>query len=695
MDRNEIYLQKRSKVIVIEGMGDLSDNYVATVMRNIESLGFIFSRPLFDRLKTLTEPQLEKFYKEIVPVLKKMVGAHVRHKPMYPNFPKQVMEMSEVELYLNAIAHYWTASLQDMGAIGDTWLPEYEAEERIPLTEKHTLKIINIGSIKDFREIFTMLVGSKSSISEFDKEIVKWFVELFGSDIEPILPAAIPFKEQLCYVASLFMKSGVGTILTKYVKTATDVLRIAAGMNDGDISLAKPCKFKSFSRAERKFLLSLLENCDNITEDMFRHEKVWVKLLHSLHVGDYASRFPKAFAAADVLRNNKPFETFNSKVEKLICSDVDEAVKLLYNRPSDLARRLDKILREAKNPITAAIALDDVSDKISTPVLLQLYNHFLNRHKYGAVRSFFPKGQVSKVKVIDNNLPAIDSHTIATVNEYIVKALLKRFAKHKWGNVYIDESLKGYIVPMAQRNASKQLKTVARGSKIQLGGDKDTLRFFIWWKNNGDDRVDIDLSALFLNDDFEEASTISYYNLREGKLGCHSGDITDAPDGASEFIDVHIPSAAKKARYLVMVVNSYTGQSYKNLTECFAGWMTRKNVNSGEIFEAKAVQNKFDLSGETKIMVPVIFDLEERKAIWTDMSLKNYPSFANNVHNNKNSLSKVCQAIATLNRPNLYDLVNLHAMANKAKHADSKEEADLIFDESFAVETDRILTEFL
>ena len=38
------------------------------------------------------------------PVLDEMVGAHRDFRPMYPNFPAQVMAASDLELYVNALA---------------------------------------------------------------------------------------------------------------------------------------------------------------------------------------------------------------------------------------------------------------------------------------------------------------------------------------------------------------------------------------------------------------------------------------------------------------------------------------------------------------------------------------------------------------------------------------------------------------
>ena len=56
---------------------------------------------------------------------------------MYPNFPEQVMELSDAELYLNAIIHYLTD-----GKI----LPSYETEERETENLWQKQKVISYGT---------------------------------------------------------------------------------------------------------------------------------------------------------------------------------------------------------------------------------------------------------------------------------------------------------------------------------------------------------------------------------------------------------------------------------------------------------------------------------------------------------------------------------------------------------------------
>jgi len=102
---------------------------------------------------------------------------------------------------------------------------------------------------------------------------------------------------------------------------------------------------------------------------------------------------------------------------------------------------------------------------------------------------------------------------------------------------------------------------------------------------DGRDRTDLDLSALTLDHNSNFKTFIAYFNLKE-LGGYHSGDITSAPDGVSEFIDIEISKFLNTGiRYVLMSVNSYTNQPYCDLPICFAGFMIRQFPNSGEIYD--------------------------------------------------------------------------------------------------------------
>lgn len=695
---NGIYIRRRSKIFIEKGTGNLPLNYVGSILKNIENLGYTFSEPLIERLQTLESiDDLAEFYRQTVEDLRKMVGSHREYKPMYPNFPQQVMDMTEVRLYVNAIIHYLTNRL-----------PNYVKDERLPLLDNVNLKIIELGTKEDFDKIFTLLASAKTSLSEQDKLDITWFIETYGNEIAPLLPDEISIKENLTYIGNLLINQTAFAkeFLSKHIKTATDVLRLAAAMSAGDVSLAKPTKFKTFSRPYRKLLLGLLENCGNSTEDMLRWKKRWIRLGEKLHAGEFKRQFPKSFNAFDILRNDKPFETFNGKVEKsLKLNNSENVVSLLQNRAGDFARRLDHILRIDNAKQTKVLdEFERVAENISTPVLLQVLTHFKHRNSNNELRTFFPKGDVAKVKAIENKLPRIAGSVCKSAVNICENTLIERFSKLKpLGKCYLDEQLKNYLVPFSQRSASKSLRTLVRGSKIPLP-DSNVIRFFLWWKN-GRDRTDIDLSAAMYDEKLIYKDILSYYNLSDYG-GCHSGDIVDAPEGAAEFIDIDIGKTIEQGvRYVVMSLNSFTSQPYCDLPECFAGWMARTHADSGEIFEPKTVQDRIDLAADTTICIPLIIDLFEREVFWTDIALKKSPNW-NNVHNNLKGVSLMAKALTSLKKTTLYDLFDLHIKArgefvnsvNDAKTCFTVEDVEPAFDvkdEISPFNIDLIASEFM
>lgn len=722
---------------------------MATLLKNVESLGFTLSRPLIEAVKKKHISDIPDFYDQLVTDLKALVGAEVVFKPMYPNFPKQVMEMEESTLYMNALRHYWG------DVIGERILPEYPKEARAPLTDNIELKVIELGTRKDFEQIATRLIGSKTSISETDKADIEWFVKEYHHKIDTILPEDIPMKENVAFLSSLLLKHTkvAEKVINRYVKTATDVLRLAVGMSDGDVSLAKNTKFRNFKRPERHLLLKLLEKSGNITEDMLRYKNVWIRLGERLHPFEFQEIYPKSFAAFDIIRNDKPFETFNGKVEKAISTKaVKMAVELLKQRPGEFSRRLDHLLRTEAHNAYIIETFAEIAGSVATPVLLQVMTHFRYRNEndepfllqhnvfdlngqndlpeeatpdlrnlirgfskknasadiektvFRGLRVFFPKGNVAKATAIENTLPRLPQEVCLQVQQICRDVLVSRFSKlPPLGKVYLEDILTNFLVPFSQRSASKALRTVVRGSKLAIP-EGDTIRFFIWWKEglvNGEetDRVDIDLSSAMYDGNWQYLEHISYTNLKSDKYqAAHSGDITSAPDGACEFIDLDIPSILKYGgRYVVMCINSFTHHPFCNLPECFGGWMIRQHPNSGEIFEPQTVQDKVDVAADTQICIPVILDLKERTVIWCDMALKSNPNFSNNLEGNQQSLVLTAKALTTLKKTTLHDLFELHLVARGEK-VNSKSEADTIFGLREGItpfDIERIMSEFM
>jgi hypothetical protein len=637
-----------------EGAGATPLNVLAALQKNLESLGFLLAPDVTDRLKALNPLQVDAFYQRLVKDLQALVGARRKFEPMYPNFPKQVMDMTEAELYFNAIMHYWTLQR-----------PQYTKEERPPLEGRPALRVLRLGDRDDFENIFTLLARSKSPFSPQDKADVKWFVAQYRDGARRLLPEQIPSKENLAFLGAelIHNTADAEAVLDKYVQTATDVLRLAAALSGGDVSLATACKFGKFRRRERALLLGWVEQAANRTEDMLRWKPRWIRLGERLHPGEYASRFPQTAAAFDVLRNGRPFTTFNGRVEKELTRQNTAAVlDLLDARPGELARRLDHLARTSPAPAAVVARFAERAERVSTPVLLQVLTHFRRRGEPAGLRTFFPKGNVGNLFATAEPLPELPQDIAEQLAAVCERVLLDRFARlPPLGKCYLDPRLKYYLVPFSQRSASKSLRTLVRGSRLPLP-DCTTLRFFVWWKN-GRGRVDLNLSAAMYDGEYRYIDTLAYYNLKN--FGAHhSGDITDAPKGAAEFIDIDLARcAAQRVRYVVMCLNSFTQQPYCDLPECFAGWMARQAPSSGEVFEAKTVVDKVDVASDTRFCLPAIFDIVRLEVIWADIGLANHPRFANNVHNNLSGVSLMLRAMTQLRKTDLLTLFGLHVRA--------------------------------
>ena len=664
---------------------------VVSGLKNVQALGFTFSKELIEKAFHFTRDEFTAFYGFLIPALKELVGADVSYNPMYPNFPQQVAEASDIELFINAIVHYWSFG---------TLIPEYEKNERLPLIDDNKMAVLSVGSHDDLMTIFTNLVESKTSISEQDKEDIETII-LACPDYTTYLPDTIPLKENVAFVGKLIIeKAPIKSVnsIGKYFKTATDVLRLVTALSDGDISLASKTKYRNLRRVERRMIMDLLTGCGNITEDLFRYQYEWIRVAEILHPFEYKkAKYSNVNAAFNTLRNEKKPLMFAGKVQAAITAkDMREAATLLKARPGEFARQLDKLIRDADNPNYIVNCFKEVATEISTPVLLQVRQHFIGRMENDnqPVRVFFPKGNLAKAMVIRNELPKINSNVCKNVARICREALIEQYKEKDFlGKVYIDEDFKNYLVPFSQRSASKAVKTIVRGSKLPIKEDAAAVRGFIWWTNTDktrnswdESRVDIDLSATIYDENWQYVDRVSYTQLRSAKYRAyHSGDITNGGnvngDGVAEFIDVEIDAVAKNAgRYIVFQVYSYTQQHFSTLPNCRFGWMEREDVNSGEIFEPKTVGMKIDLTADSTVAIPVIFDCVERKFIWCDMNLQNASSrfYGNNLESNLHGVTATCYGLTHLNKANIYDLIMMNAIARGSIVTD-RNEADIIF----------------
>ena len=166
-------------------------------------------------------------------------------------------------------------------------------------------------------------------------------------------------------------------------------------------------------------------------------------------------------------------------------------------------------------------------------------------------------------------------------------------------------------------------------------------------------------------------------NLRS--LGMyHSGDITSAPTGAAEYLDVHLPSLAKECAYVAATVVSYSGQKFSELNEGFAGWMVRENPNSGELFEPRLVEGRVDVRCPCTALVPMIIDVHNYEIIWADMSVGSHEFL--DAYSTTDKVSQAARTISELiwQRPHMIDVLQCHIRARGGEITWDRTEADFV-----------------
>lgn len=690
MNALQIALEKLHAVILnpelIQPDKAANPSHVLTLNANMMSLGYILSESLFNTLSQCKPQTVIQLSADIMPVLKRLQGAHVKHKPMYPNFPQQVMEASDIELFINAITHYYSQGV---------WQPQYTEATREFAFENIKFQSIDAVDESQFRQLFTSLLSSHDSLSAQDKSIVEWFLAQDYVD-DLVIPTEIKFQENKCLIAAHFLQQQRS--LKPVVKTATDILRIVTYLSAGDVSLAENTKFKSLPRSQRRELCKQLARVIN-EEDIGRHHNKWVRLFHNLHVGDYSK---KVFKIAKKVRQGEKIASFSTDVEAaLIAKDFALITRLLTQRPGEFGRRLDHVLRlaslqdwetqHAKQPLfsfkktppavfTQQLAIVEaflsVVDTIPTRNLSQLLGHLQTRHQDQESRVIFSKGSLQQAVIVEQLQWALDKEVLQPLITGIQASLVSRFAAlPALGKTWLDPRLRTCPLPSQQRSASDALLTVARGTRLPLAGDKDTLRLFVYWQGR-----DIDLSATFHDADCNMIEQVSYTQLRSGKYQAyHSGDITFAPQGASEFIDINLPQAARHARYLAMDVQVFSGLTFAEHETCFVGWMLRDQPNSNEIYEPATVAQRLDLRAACRNVMPVVFDLETREMIWVDLPVSRRGHYINNVENNAASIQQKMRAIVQMNNKlSLYDLFALHLQA-RGEAVEDQAEAETVF----------------
>ena len=641
---------------------------IATFMEILCDNGYAIDNKVLSALSRLDDKTLKSVTTNIITSLKSL-SLGKTFKCMYKGFPESVMEASDVELWFGAMIHYLSNGTLSLVLDGDD-------KVRPALETKHCHKLGLINPAEK-NTLLHNLVYSQIVWTPDQKE---WVLKNLSADaLSHMLDKEprIPNHTNASVLAGKFFYKNVARQL---LLTQTDVLRLASYLYLDDPMLEKKNMFLGIPRAARKRLMELLDAVTHGSEDMRRYEGHWKRLSSAIHPAEYP-QYEHALQAFQQLWGGMLDKSYHSRLEQAILSNsIDDTLSLLSARPGEFTRALSRILHmwpEESQRIVASFF--EVIGKVDVSKLLSVLEYTMNENL--PYRVFSPRGGRAPYCINDMVEPLPEAVSKA-ISVGITAELMRRFADLKpLGKVYIDPALRGLCIPKGQTTTSGSLKSMVRGSRLKIRDDVNVIRAFVFWKNavvSGHSiRTDIDLSAAMYDEDWSMVDHVAYTNLR-CNYAYHSGDIVDAPEGAAEYIDIDLRRISKAVRYILFTANVYAGPAFVNIDPCSAGWIERKGLNDGEIWEPTTVENQYSINANTKAVSMYAIDVATREIIWIDrQSSKTFSGPINNVLTRKEAQKAAVRAEIEKEHFSLYNLFLLHTQArgtlvNRAEDADFK-----------------------
>lgn len=655
------------------------------------SLGFVITKR--DAL-TLCEQDLAVhtwLHQHVTPSLKERLGGHVTMSPMYPNFPKQVMKMDEAELLFNALLHY-------MGDLFDLRiLPDYEAKARKPLGKKEGVeRALQVATPAELRTHLASLAQMNTVWTPAQAELAKHALPLMLAWNVVGPTTSLPQRENQAHVVGQWLhlvregKADAQAWPAQRVST-TDVLRAAVAHAGGDPSLASTApkaRFERLSRPQRRALMQALEKAvatnPSSLEDLHRHRSAWLRLAEQLHVGEWKA-LKGAREAIDHLRNQPAPVSWHGELTTALAQpsspqNLSQLTQLFERNPGFAARALHHVLASRPANQTALVdAFARVAASVDTPVLLAVEASFQAESQHRE-RLMIPKGEPRARYRVAGRSERLPAEVVTLVVDACQATLKERFAAlAPLGNVYVQPGLEDIIVPKGLRASSDSVGVVTRGSMLPLNNeDTKIVRLFLWWKDTETGRVDVDLSAVGVDDQFRQTDTCNYQGLTNPGM-VHSGDIVSAPNGAAEFIDIQLEHLNPRTRYILLAANVYSGPTFSGLPECFVGWQERQHGQRGAIHEVKTVAEKFQVTSNTKGFLAAAFDVKERRLMWLDAPLQtaSHTSILNNMKAVQSTAEEFHLYAAS--QAKVGHLIDLHVQARGGTLVDDPKDADVVF----------------
>lgn len=580
---------------------------VLTFNENIKGLGYTFDpQSIINLARVAEKSDLSTLYD----IIKDMIGS-VDAKPMYPDFPNQVMKMDEAEFRFHQMMHYLsTYGIELLGVkVSKGWLPDVKDTKKTE-DDKTLLdyKVIRLKYLSDAMfSAFETIISKRERMTILESRIAEYSLFAILTNIYNIdshncfCPdhwydhIHITFKENMYILFKLIFESP---------DLRKNINNYHFCQHTGDVWKCIDYILKSrenyhLRTSEKRILVKVLESYPVkdfrtnliLSNKSARNIKV---LLQYLDYNKYSRSIYHKNAVAD-LRDNK-LQSWEGKAKKLLFNQNDDTIDFIGTRPGMLLRMITILLRNGFKVEDIKKKLMIHAGKLSTQTLVTL-NTYFNK----------PESYITKY----NSKEQYDYTELIIIKDVLKENLIyKDIPELSRKKVFLD--MDNYNLKLSNiecNSKSEEGGYIRSGLAIKIPDEVERIRFFVYW--NDKRRVDIDLHGYILTKD--GAKLIGYISDYKYDDAIFSGDITHSD--AAEYIDINLNNPNL---YACVTINVYSGSdSFGNIDTCFVGAMAVKEMcENVKLYNSKNCFFGHDLKSKARTILYGYIDSESRSIIF-------------------------------------------------------------------------------
>lgn len=458
---NGVYVQEQKLNIEKASRNNtLSIAEMATITKKFQGYGYTFEKKLAQTIFKVDRDYAIDLCREMLENIEDF-KSDKGYEVFYKDFPKEVMNMEEADIYINQMLHYWFGYIPKHKNLKNKNIG-YEKNELAQLVELSHLKLV---ADSDIEKLFYNLLSSNVTLSSQYLEDVCFLSNGFSEKELEEYSENILMKETLTTLSSYVWEKR--KILIGNFDTATDVLRFITKLSNGELNTKYIC-FAYFSRTELAQIVKKLEKIKNSFPDIKRYKKPWHKFFKLNAKKINLKKYPNVQKIVNMLFSKFEYETpkgYFDKVKKNIPNmsnkDLEKFIGLYLKFSGDYARQVLSLLNisNKKQYHILINGLKKCMKDVNTRVLLQLYDRLLNLQKKNQLEEIKKNKEIEieiKIEKIKNSQITEEEKTVEEIFEKKNSSEKRSKIRNVFRNLVFKEEQKDESELEKQKNIEEQ-----------------------------------------------------------------------------------------------------------------------------------------------------------------------------------------------------------------------------------------------